>query len=200
MTRILLVDDDRVILNMLAEGLRELGYEVATAISGAEALRLATPENCDLVVLDVRMPGMSGIDVARELRLREHDGGEVPFVFLSAYGDAEIVRDATDAGALGYLVKPIDVVQLAPFIQAAIARARDIHALKNSAGQLEQALSIEQRTRIAVGIIMARKHLDRDAAFAHLRNQARSRRRKIAEVADDLIAAVETESALLREA
>lgn len=195
MTRILLVDDDRVILNVLAEGLRELAYEVATAMSGAEALQLAERGCCDLAVLDVRMPGMSGIELARELRER----GDIPFVFLSAYGDEEIVRDATETGALGYLVKPVDVPQLAPFIQAAIARARDMQTLKSSAGQLEQALSIEQRTRIAVGIIMARKHLDREAAFAHLRTQARSQRRKIAEVADELIVAVETANALLGE-
>jgi response regulator NasT len=195
MKRILLVDDDRVILGVLAESLRDLGYDVATAQSGADALSLADATDFDLAVLDVRMPGMSGIEVAEALR----QTGNTPCVFLSAYGDADIVRAANAAGALGYLVKPVDVPQLAPFIEVATTRAAEINTLKTSADQLEQALSVEQRTRIAVGIVMARKQLDRDAAFAHLRTLARSQRRKIGEVADELIAAVETANALLGE-
>lgn len=194
MRKILIVDDDRVILHILAEGLRELGYEVATAVSGADALRLARENPFDLTVLDMRMPGMSGVEVARELR-RDNLAS---FVFLSAFGDETVVRDAAEAGALGYLVKPVDIPQLVPFIEAAIARGQEIDLLRSTAEQLEQALKVEQKTRTAVGIIMERKGLDRQEAFDLLRAKARSQRRKIAEVADELITAVEGMNLTLR--
>ena len=194
MRKILIVDDDRVILNILAEGLRDLGYEVSTSVSGAEALRMARTEAHDLAILDMRMPEMSGLEVAWELK-REN---LAPFVFLSAFGDEADVRDASDAGALGYLVKPVDIPQLVPFIEAAMARGREIDMLRNTTEQLQQALQVEQKTRTAVGIIMERKGLDRREAFDLLRARARSQRRKIGEVAEELISAVEGMNVTLR--
>ncbi|MBM4180137.1 MAG: response regulator [Betaproteobacteria bacterium] len=191
---ILIVDDDRVILTILAEGLRDLGYEVSTAVTGAAALELVKHNAPDLAVLDMRMPEMSGIEVALAL----NEMGRVPFVFLSAFGDDRVVREAAEAGALGYLVKPVDIPQLVPFIEAAMARGLEIDRLRATAEQLEQALRIEQKTRTAVGIIMERKGLDRQEAFDLLRARARSRRRKIAEVADELITAVEDMNQTLR--
>lgn len=194
MRKILIVDDDRVILNILAEGLRELGYDVSTAVSGAEALKLAREKAHDLAVLDMRMPEMSGLDVARELKA----ANLAPFVFLSAFGDESDVRDAAEAGALGYLVKPVDIPQLVPFIEAAMARGREIDLLRSTTEQLEQALRVEQKTRTAVGIIMERKGLDRREAFDLLRARARTQRRKIGDVADELILAVEGMNQTLR--
>lgn len=194
MRTILIVDDDRVILNILAEGLRELGYDVSTAVSGADALRAAKEKEHDLAVLDMRMPEMSGLDVARELKAADL----APFVFLSAFGDESDVRDAAEAGALGYLVKPVDIPQLVPFIEAAMARGREIDLLRSTTEQLEQALRVEQKTRTAVGIIMERKGLDRREAFDLLRARARTQRRKIGDVADELILAVEGMNQTLR--
>jgi two-component system, response regulator PdtaR len=195
MKNVLLVDDDRVILNLLAEGLGELGYAVRTACDGEEALELARGQAFDLAVLDLRMPGMSGLDLARALK----SAGCAPFVFLSAFGDEDVVRDAAAAGALGYLVKPVDIAQLVPFIEAAIARGREIDMLRGTAEQLERALAVEQRTRTAVGILMQRQGLDRVEAFEVLRARARAQRRKVADVAEELIVAVENVNKLLRE-
>ncbi len=194
MRKILIVDDDRVILNILAEGLRDLGYDVSSAVSGSEALKLAKAAQHDLAVLDMRMPEMSGLEVARELKA----ANLVPFVFLSAFGDESDVRDAAEAGALGYLVKPVDIPQLVPFIEAAMARGREIDLLRSTTEQLEQALRVEQKTRTAVGIIMERKGLDRQEAFDLLRARARTQRRKIGDVADELISAVEGMNLTLR--
>lgn len=194
MRKILIVDDDRVILHILADGLRELGYTVSTSVCGAEALKLARESAYDLVVLDMRMPEMTGLEVAEELK-RDNLAA---FVFLSAFGDESVVRDAAEAGALGYLVKPVDIPQLVPFIEAAMARGREIDMLRGTTEQLEQALKVEQKTRTAVGIIMERKGLDRQEAFDLLRARARSQRRKIGEVADELITAVEGMNLTLR--
>lgn len=195
MKRVLIVDDDRVILTVLAEGLRECGYEVFTAVSGQAAVLSARQNTPDLAVLDMRMPEMSGLEVARAL----NGMGRVPFVFLSAFGDEDVVREAAEAGALGYLVKPVDIPQLIPFIEAAMARGRELEQLRNTTEQLEQALRIEQKTRTAVGIIMERKGLGRQEAFDLLRARARARRRKIGEVAEELIVALEDVNLSLRE-
>jgi len=91
----------------------------------------------------------------------------------------------------------VDTPQLVPFIEAAIARGKDINALRGNNERLERALRVEQKTRTAVGIIMVRKGLDRQAAFELLRGRARDQRRKITEVAEELIAAVETTNDVL---
>ncbi len=192
--RVMIVDDDRVILNILAEGLRDIGYEISTASSGPDALKQARELEHDLVVLDMRMPEMSGLEVARGLK----DAGRTPFVFLSAFGDEAVVHDAAEAGALGYLVKPVDIPQLVPFIEVAIARGQEISMLRSTAEQLEKALKIEQKTRTAVGIIMERKGLDQQEAFDLLRGRARTQRRKIAEVAEELVVSVERMNQSLR--
>lgn len=193
MRSVMLVDDDRVVLSLLAEGLRDLGYLVDTALSAEDAIRLAGEKQYDLAVLDMRMPGQSGLVLAQEL---SRIGGP-PFVFLSAYGDAAVVRDATEAGALGYLVKPVDTPKLVPFIEAAIARGKDLDALRGNNERLERALLVEQKTRTAVGIIMVRKGLDQQAAFELLRGRAREQRSKIADVAEALISSVEITNAVL---
>lgn len=193
MRSVMLVDDDRVVLSLLAEGLRDLGYLVGTAQSAEDAIRLAGEKRYDLAVLDMRMPGQSGLALSQELA---RIGGP-PFVFLSAYGDVAVVRDATEAGALGYLVKPVDTPQLVPFIEAAIARGKDLEALRGNNERLERALLVEQKTRTAVGIIMVRKGLDQQAAFELLRGRAREQRSKIADVAEALISSVEITNAVL---
>jgi response regulator NasT len=185
--RLLVADDDRLVLATLGEGLRQAGYDVVTAASGAEALEAAANGSFDLAILDVRMPGMDGLELARRL----HDYTRIPFLFLSAYGDMGLVKQAVGYGALGYLIKPLDVPQIVPSIEAALTRARDIRQLRDTETQLNAALNVEQRTRMAVGVLMERERLDRKAAFDLLRSRARSQRRKLAEVAEELLAAAE---------
>lgn len=188
MKTILIVDDDRAVLGLLADGLRTLGYTVATAVSAAEAAALAAAQPFDLAVLDVRLPDDSGLALARRLGARGHP----PFVFLSAFGDEAVVQEAAAAGAMGYLVKPVELRQLVPLIEAATARARELAQLRKTTAQLENALASTQKTRTAVGILMRDHGLDRHAAFETLRTQARSQRRNIGELAEQLIAAAES--------
>jgi response regulator NasT len=184
---LLVVDDDRVILATLEDGLHDAGYEVAVAGSAKEAIDLIIASPPDLAIIDVRMPGMDGIALAGHLR--EHTN--VPFVFLSAYGDLPLVRSAVAQGALGYLLKPIDIHQLVPSIEASLERGRELTRLRESENRLKTALSIEQKTRTAVGLLMERRRLDQQSAFEVLRMYARSQRRKIGDVAQDVISAAE---------
>lgn len=186
-TRVLVVDDDRLVLATLAKGLRHWGYEVAEASSGETALKLALETNPDVILLDVNMPRMSGLEVAKSLRAQTM----IPFIFLTAYGDADIVKQAAEHGAMGYLVKPVDISQIVPAIEAALARGKELGQLRETETQLSTALANSRETSIAVGILMEREHLDRHCAFDVLRDYARSQRRKIKDVAEELIRAIE---------
>lgn len=187
---ILVVDDDRLVLAALAEGLRTAGYRVTSVASGEDALGITdTP---DLALLDVRMPGMSGIELGRKLR----EQGGIPFLFLSAYGDQAIVKQATEEGTLGYLVKPLDIKQIVPEIEAALARAMEIRQLRDKEAQLGVALAGSREISMVVGLLMQRDCIDRTQAFELLRSSARSQRRPIAELAGELLKAAENLNAI----
>jgi two-component system, response regulator PdtaR len=185
--RILCVDDDRLVLATLARVLRDAGYGVETVDSGAAALALAATTAFDLVVLDIRMPGLSGIETARRLR----EECDLPALFLSAYGERELVEQAVAEGALAYVVKPADVVQLVPAIETALARARDLKALTNARLQLEQALAGGRFTSMAIGIFMERRGLGERAAFEVLRASARKQQRKLEDYSRELVESLE---------
>lgn len=182
-SRILLVDDDRLILATLAKSLSNSGYSVSTADSGEAALETAGADHFDLAIVDMRMPGMSGCDTAQ--RLRQEYG--IPSLFLSAYSERELVQQAVSEGGLGYLVKPVDAAQLMPAIEAATARARDLAALGEARLQLEQALAGSRATSVAIGILMERRKLGEQAAFEALRATARKNQRKLEDQCRDMV-------------
>jgi len=183
---IVLADDDRLILSTLGHGLRSEGYEVFEAEDGDAAVALCKEKQPALALLDLRMPRLSGLEAARRLRAET----DVPFLFLSAYDDSEAVQQATEEGALGYLVKPIDLPQIIPSIEAALARAADIRNLRESEYHLNRALAQGRQTSVAVGVIMERHRLTERQAFDLLRNHARAQRRKVIDVAQELVDAV----------
>lgn len=187
---ILLVDDDVLILGLLSKFLQLAGFDVRIATSGEMALdMLAESERePDLALLDVAMPGMSGLELAARL----HAETGVPFMILSADDNQATVRQATDAGAVGYLVKPIDTARIAPTIHAALARADEIRALRDNESRLTLALQHGRETGMAVGMLMERHKTDRETAFRALRDYARSRQRKLNDVAVELLAAAES--------
>lgn len=186
--RLLLLDDDRLVLATLGEGLRQAGYRVTTASSVEEAEDVLAGGGIDLAILDVRMPGLSGIDLA--WRLHDADN-EVPFIFLTAYSDEELVEQASEAGAMGYVVKPADPDRLVPAIEAAFARAADVKKLRDTGRQLQTALDADRDVSLAIGIMMERRRLSRQDAFEMLRAQARTERRKLIELAREVVLAVE---------
>lgn len=183
-TRLLLVDDDRLVLTTLGSGLQEAGYEVSTVESVEEAeMLLSSGMRPDLAVVDIRMSGQDGLYLARRLRELDH----IPFLMLSAYSEPAMIQQASEYGALGYLVKPLDTPQLVPAIEAALSRANEIQGLRETRGQLQAALDAERDINVAIGITMAQQQLPRQQAFEQLRKTARSQRRKLAELAADII-------------
>jgi AmiR/NasT family two-component response regulator len=186
--RLLLLDDDRLVLATLGEGLRQAGYRVSTASSVEEAEDILSDGGIDLAILDVRMPGQTGIDLARRLHAAD---SEVPFIFLTAYSDDELVEQASEAGAMGYVVKPADPDRLVPAIEAALARFADVTKLRDTGRQLQTALDADRDVSLAIGIMMERRRLVRQDAFELLRSHARTERRKLIDLAKEIVTAAE---------
>ncbi|MCC6069638.1 ANTAR domain-containing response regulator [Massilia sp. GCM10020059] len=190
--RILIVDDDPILLQFIGEVLRHAGYDTVSASSGAQAIAQIEAREPDLALLDITMPGMSGLELARHL----NELTTVPFMFLSAIGDTDSARQAAAYGAVGYVVKPVDAERLMAAFEAGLARADEIRQLRRTETNLNAALAAGRETSLAVGLLMGKFQTDRNTAFEVLRDHARSSRRKINEVADQLLAAEETLNSL----
>jgi len=186
---ILLVDDDPLLLEFISTVLQHAGYDTLKAGSAPEAVQRVQERGADiaLALLDINMPGMSGLELAQ--RLKDHT--EVPFMFLSSVDDAETARQAASHGAVGFVVKPVDAARLLPAFEAGLARADEIRQLRRTEANLNAALAAGRETSLAVGLLMARYQTDRNTAFEVLRDHARSHRRKINEVAEQIVAAEE---------
>lgn len=190
-TRVLVVDDDRLVLATVVAGLRQAGFDVLEADNGDDAILLARSHRPRLAILDMRMQGKSGMDVARYLASNTSTG----FMFLSAFGEPSIVDESTRLGALGYLVKPIDIRQIVPAVRAALAKLDAINSVTaqpaapgpRTVPALAPALSGNEA--IAVGILMERLRLDQPRALQALREQARSEGRSAESLAASMVEA-----------
>jgi response regulator NasT len=186
---LLLVDDDRLILSTLSSGLVSAGYDVSTVESVDEAEHwLDDNKRPDMVIVDVRMPRRFGLELID--KLNEMDN--LPFILLTAFNDDDIIEKAKNTGAMGYLVKPIDVPQMIPTIETAISRAEELQVLRRAKVNLQTALDGERAISVAVGIIMGQQHISHDEAFETIRKNARSNHLKLADLATNILKAKET--------
>jgi len=185
--RILVVDDDRLVLATVAHGLAQAGYEVIDADNGDDAILLAREHRPQLALLDIRMEGKSGFDVAATLR----DAYRIPFMFLSAFSDEATVAEVQRLGALAYLVKPLDVGQIVPGVEAAFARIQAEPALAAAAAAPVARDGTSDPLPLAVGILMHRHSLTRTQAFAKLQRLAAELGISAVAQAERLVGAVE---------
>jgi response regulator NasT len=184
---ILVVDDDRLVLATLAHGLTQAGYDVIDADNGDDAILLAREHRPDLALLDIRMQGKSGFDVAAYLR----EYCQLPFMFLSAFSDEQTAAQVKALGAVAYLVKPLDIGQILPVVDAALAAgaARAAEA-RPPASPREAPMPIPE-VLMAVGVLMHRYSLARVPAFERLHRLAQAEHRSIDAQAKLLLDAVE---------
>lgn len=184
--RLLVVDDEPIIVATLTDNLQRAGFEVAGAISAAEAIAQVRAASFALAIVDYAMPDLNGLEAAAKFtELRQ------PFMFLSAYSNPELVDQAILAGALAYLVKPIDPVQLVPAVRTAAQRAREMVALLEQSERLAKAIDTNRDVSVAVGLLMAQRSLTREKAYEVVRNHARRHRRRLVDLAREITAGAE---------
>ncbi len=190
--RILVVDDDRLVLATVTHGLAQAGYEVIDADNGDDAILLAREHRPALALLDIRMEGKSGFDVAETLR----DAYGIPFMFLSAFADEATLAKVQELGALAYLIKPLDVGQIVPSVEAAFARLRSSAPARAAAAAPEVPPAapgevLADPVPLAVGVLMHRHSLPRAEAWRRLARLAEEHRISAAAQAERLLGAVE---------
>ena len=204
--RILVVDDDRLVLATVAHGLSEAGYDVIDADNGDDAILLAREHRPQLALLDIRMEGKSGFDVAETLR----DAYGIPFIFLSAFSDAATLAKVQALGAQDYLIKPLDVGQIVPSVAAVLARLGTAAAAAASqapaasmrpvGGTLAAsastpaaatAMAADTAAAMAIGVLMHRHSLVRADAARRLQKLADDNQLSVSAQAERLLAAVE---------
>ncbi len=182
--RILVAEDEAIIRLDLVETLREEGYDVvAEAGRGDEALRLVSEVKPDLAILDVRMPGLDGIEVAREIVAER----SAAVLILTAFGQRELVTRAAEAGAMAYLVKPWQRSDLVPAIEMALARHRDAVELAEGKEALEGQLENRKVIDRAKGMLMDTHGLTEHESFRYLQATAMSGRTSMRADADGVL-------------
>ncbi|HKO68112.1 MAG TPA: response regulator [Burkholderiaceae bacterium] len=182
---VMVVDDDRLVLATLVAGLKQAGLEVIETDNGDDAILLARKHKPRLAILDMRMQGKSGMDVARYLAANTDTG----FMFLSAFGDSDIVDEAMKMGALGYLVKPVDVRQIVPAVRAALSQSEDEKGVQPDKPSSKAPTEGARDELIALGILMERLRLDDARALEALRAQAKAEGKPVSQLATNMVEA-----------
>lgn len=124
MYSLLVVDDQMGVRRLLYEAFQDENYQVELASSGFEAVEKVKIKKPDLILMDMKMPGMNGLDVLKELS-KEHD--DLLVIMMTAYGELEIVNEAMKLGVKEYITKPFDINNLRYLVKKVL---QDFHAVK----------------------------------------------------------------------
>lgn len=109
MSHLLIVDDQAGIRMLLQEVFEQSGYEVTVAANGEEALKVFATQNIDGVLLDMKIPGMNGIEILKRMK---SSGRDVPVMMMTAYGELNLMEKARELGATLYFTKPFDIFKV----------------------------------------------------------------------------------------
>jgi len=182
-TRVLIAEDDAIIRMDLKEMLEEEEYEVLEAADGAAAVQLARDEEPSLVILDIKMPVMDGLQAAQKIS----EERLAPVLILTAYSQRELVERASQIGAMAYLVKPFQKQDLLPAIEIAKGRYQQLASLADEVGDLTERLESRKQVERAKGVLIDRYGMSEGDAFRFLQQAAMDRRLSMREVADAIL-------------
>lgn len=152
MKRVLVVDDEEDILQLFTELLQRWGYEAVTARNGVEALDKFRTQQIDLIVSDLKMPEMDGLELLQ--RIRSIDS-RVPVLVLTGYPTVETAVKAIQEGAFDYLMKPVNPEELRFRIEKALAQSEQMKSISFLKG-LNWALIISIPVWLLLGILLAK--------------------------------------------
>ena len=182
--RVVVAEDESLIRLDIVEILRDNGFDVVgEAGDGETAVQLATELRPDLVVMDVRMPQLDGIKAAERLT-RDHIA---PVVLLTAFSQKELVEQASEAGALAYVVKPFTPNDLLPAIEIALARYAQIVALESEVADMVERFETRKLVDRAKGLLNEKMGLSESEAFRWIQKASMDRRLTMHDVAQAVI-------------
>ncbi|MCA1833128.1 MAG: ANTAR domain-containing response regulator [Actinomycetota bacterium] len=181
--RVLIAEDETIIRMDLREMLEEEGYEVMEAADGDAAVAIAREAAPDLVILDIKMPGRDGLSAAKEIAADRI----APVLILTAYSQRELIARASEAGAMGYLVKPFQKTDLLPAIEIARGRYEQFIALAAEVGDLTERLETRKLIDRAKGRLMDTYRLPEGDAFRFLQKAAMEKRVSMKEIAERVL-------------
>ena len=182
--RVVIAEDEAIIRLDLKETLEEEGYEVVAETGrGDEAVQLVDQLNPDIAILDIKMPGMDGLQAAREI------AGErrAAVLILTAFSQRDLIEQARDAGALAYLVKPFQRSELVPAVEVALGRFKEMKALHDQTSSLEEQLETRKIVDRAKGQIMDNHGLSENEAFGFIQKRAMHDRKTMKEIAETIL-------------
>lgn len=186
--RVVVAEDEALIRLDIVESLQDAGYDiVGQAANGDEAVEQARTKKPDVVIMDVKMPGCDGITAA-EIITKE---GIAPVVMLTAFSQQSLVREAADAGAMAYVVKPFVPEKLFPSIEVAIARFNQMVILKEQISDLKQRFIARKKVDRAKSLLMENMGLSEPEAFRWIQKTSMDRRLTMEEVANAVIEQVQ---------
>jgi response regulator NasT len=184
-TRTALVAEDEAIIRLdIVETLREAGFDVvAEAGDGVEAVAMAKIHTPDIIVMDIKMPNMDGIEAAEQIRELK-----IPVVLLTAFSQRELVERASEAGAMAYVVKPFSPSDLLPAVEIALSRHAQLTALEHDIVDLQERLETRKLIDQAKGLLISKKLVkDEPEAFRWIQKSSMDRRLTMAQVATTVI-------------
>jgi two-component system, response regulator PdtaR len=184
-TRVVIAEDEAIIRLDLKETLEEEGYEVVGETGrGDEAVQLVREHEPELAILDIKMPGMDGLQAAREIASERR----AAVLILTAFSQRDLIEQARDAGALAYLVKPFERNELIPAVEVALGRFNEMRALADQTLNLEEQLETRKIVDRAKGRLMDEHGLGENDAFSFIQKRAMSDRVTMRVIAEQVIA------------
>lgn len=182
--QIVIAEDEAIIRLDLRESLKSEGYEVVGETGrGDEAVELVRSLKPDVAILDIKMPGITGIEAAKKIS----DERLAAVLILTAFSQRELIHEASEAGALAYLVKPFQRSELVPAVELATARFAEINALKDQAAFLKDDLDSRKLIDRAKGYLMDGSGMGEKEAYRYLQTQAMEKRTTMRKVSETLI-------------
>lgn len=186
--RILLVDDESLIRMDMRDLLESAGHEVVgEGKTGVDAINLAKKVSPDVILMDVNMPELDGIQAARQIAYQSL----APVVLLTAYSQDDLVKKAEESGVYGYLVKPVREKQVLPMLHMALGRYKDKISMLENLKQLERQLEERKLVSRATGILMELYKLSEEEAFKRIRSFSMDTGKTIGETCKNIIESME---------
>lgn len=184
---VLIIDDEAVNIQVLSDFLEEQGIDIMVAKNGTDGISRAKNGQPDLILLDIRMPGMDGYEVCHQLK-SDKATREIPIIFMTGLIELDDKLKAFAVGGVDYITKPFQQSELLARISVHLQISNLQNELADKNARLEGALDTGNVVNVAIGMLMEQKGISRDDAFEIIRSQARAQRVKVSVVADEILA------------